>query len=379
MKKKALIVANLVGFVGFLWNDIKLLQTMGYEVEFAANAKVISGENHVKYFEEKGVKFHQLDFSNSNPFSTKNIKAFKQIRKMMKQEQYSFVHCHTPIAGLITRLALAKYRRKGLKVAYTTHGFTFTHLSSKKQWMAYRTIEKIASAFTDTIITINQEDFENAKKLFCKDVRMINGVGVDTDKYHNVTLDIDAYKRKLSLPCDKIMVLSVGELSDRKNHQIIVKALGLMEDKSNYIYVICGREVSGTGIADRLKSLAKEQGVELYLLGHRKDIPEIMHCSDIGAIPSVREGLGLAGIQSLCAQVPLVGTRVQGIKDYIIDGKTGCLCEPFDANAYKEAIKKLSDSKLRDTMKNACYEMALKYDQSVSFKQMQNIYEDILL
>lgn len=288
--------------------------------------------------------------------------------------EFELVHCHTPIAGCITRLAAAKYRLRGTKVLYTSHGFAFTCYSSKKQRCVYYTIEKIVSIFTDTIITINQDDYEKARKFWCKDIRKINGVGVDTAKYHDVVLNVDEYKEKLGLPRDKIMLLSVGELSERKNHQVIVKALGLLPDKEKYIYVICGREIGGNTITNNLKQLAQENDVALYLLGHRSDIPQIMHCSDIGAIPSVREGLGLAGVQSLCAEVPLVGTNVQGIKEYIIDGVTGYLCEPFDAQGYAGAIKKLTDLENRERMKKNCYEIARRFDNRVSHRQMTEIY-----
>ena len=66
------------------------------------------------------------------------------------------------------------------------------------------------------------------------------------------------------------------------------------------------------------------------------DIPEITAISDIGVIPSIREGLGLAGVQSLAAGVPVIGSSVQGIKDYIVDGKDGYLCAPFDDTAFAE-------------------------------------------
>ena len=240
-------------------------------------------------------------------------------------------------------------------------------------------MEKFGSLFTDVIITINNEDYEIAKSMFCKNVRMINGVGVDTKKYHTVDINIDEYKQKLGIPKDKIIVLSVGELSERKNHQIIVKALAEIKNKSDYCYVICGREVDGTGFAEKLKHLAQANGVNLMLLGHRSDIPEIIHCSDIGAIPSVREGLGLAGIQSLSAGVPLIGTEVQGIKDYIIPGKTGFLCAPYDVEGYKNAIIKLSDKNLRNSMNDDCVEMARHFDVNISHNQMRDIYTSVLM
>ena len=378
MSKKALIVANLIGFVGFLWNDIFTLQKLGFEVSFAANGNTIINENHREELKRMGITFHQIDFSSKNPMAKENFTALRELKKIIRQENFSLVHCHTPIAGFLTRVALIPYRRRGIRVIYTTHGFSFTHLSSRKEWMKYYYFEKFVSRFTDTIITINQEDFEIAQKFHCKDVTKINGVGVDTIKYHDVNIDKNKYKQKIGIPENKTVVLSVGELSERKNHQIIIKALGKLENKDEYVYVICGREVGNSGVADRLKKLAEQCGVYLLLLGHRSDIPEIMHCSDIGAIPSIREGLGLAGVQSLCAEVPLVGTNVQGIKDYIIDGVDGFLCDPFDEDGFSQAIIKLSDPSTYKKMKESCYEIAKKFDIKVSSKQMKEIYSSLL-
>lgn len=379
MRKKALVVTNLLGFVGFLWGDIRTLQSLGYEVTFVAEGDLSKNQESQKEFQSIGVRYIPVPMSSKNPLAKQNLQAYKDIKRILGQDRFDLVHCHTPIAGFITRLAARKDRKNGTKVFYTTHGFAFTRYSSVKQWLVYFSIEKFASRFCDAIITINDEDYENAQKMCCSNVRKINGVGVDTARYHDIAVDVVEYREKLGLPTDKIMILSVGELSERKNHQIIIKALGELPAKSDYIYVICGKEVGNSGIAARLKQLAQENGVELYLLGHRYDIPQIMRCSDIGAIPSVREGLGFAGIESLCAEVPLVGTRVQGIKEYIIDGVNGYLCDPFDAHGYAKAISKLSDEQHRRELKNNCYSVAQKFDISVSRSQMMEIYTTLLL
>lgn len=376
-KKKVLITANLIGFVGFLWNNIEVLQKMGYEIHFAADAETISGENHEKELEEHNVIFHQVCFASKSPFSKENMNAFKTMKHILKSHEFDLIHCHTPIAGFITRFAAIGQRRRGTKVIYTSHGFAFTHISPKRDWIIYYTIEKLASLLSDAIITINHEDYNNAKKMWCKNVYHINGVGVDTSFYHNVDINIDEYKKVNGIPTDKIMVLSVGELSARKNHQIIIRALSRLPDKDSYVFVICGREVGGTCFAEMLKKQAENYGVNIMLLGHRSDIPELMHCSDIGAIPSVREGLGLAGVQSLCAGVPLVGSRVQGICDYIFDNITGYLCEPYDEEGYAKAIKKLSDKNTREKMKKNCYDIAKRFDVEVSNAQMAEIYKSV--
>ena len=372
-KKRALILTNYVGFVSFLWNDIKLLTELGYDIHFAAYNPSNINENELTKLKANQVLFINIPFDCKKPFSKINISAFRKIWTLLKKNQYDLIHCHTPIVGFLTRLAALQYR-KNVKVLYTAHGFAFSHLSSKKIWLKYYPLEVFASFFTDIIITINREDFAVAQKMYAKEVRYINGVGVDSNKYSTVSIDRDEYRKMIGVGKEQLMILSVGELSHRKNHQIIIKALSTLENKSRYVYVICGRSMESTGTEYLLKDLAKKEGVNLILLGFRHDIPMITHCSDIGAIPSIREGLGLVGIQSLCAGIPLVGSCVQGIKDYIIDGKTGYLNHPFDYNGFADKIKLLSDEKNRFSMKNDCIEIAKKFDNTISHKQMRDIY-----
>lgn len=102
--------------------------------------------------------------------------------------------------------------------------------------------------------------------------------------------------------------------------------------------------------------------MRVIFLGFRKDIPEINRCADIAVLPSLREGLGLAGIEALASGVPVVGSNVQGIKDYVIDGKTGYLCSPRDADAFADKIQLLSDKEARFSMRKACVEKQKNLD-----------------
>lgn len=377
MKKKALIVANMGGFASFLISDIDMLHKMGYEVTYVANMDALPWEDTKNELLKRNVRNININFDTKNPFSKQNRKAYIELKEILKENYYDLIHCHTPIVGFLTRIAARKTRRNGSKIIYTTHGFAFTDTSSKKSWLIFYNFEKFSSRFCDAIITINKEDYKNAKKMHCKNVYYINGVGVDIKKYIDVDINIEQYKTKLEIDKDKIVILSVGELSERKNHKIIIDAIAKLENKSKYIYIICGNGVDG-GTAEKLKSLAKEKEVDLKLLGFRYDIPQIIKCSDIGAIPSIREGLGLAGIQSLAEGIPLVASNVQGIKDYVIDGETGYLSSPFDSNQFAENINKLTSKEIRSSMSDKCKEVAKQFDISISINQRKEIYEQIL-
>ena len=78
-------------------------------------------------------------------------------------------------------------------VVYTTHGLTFPKGSSLKTKIVYGGVEWICSWMTDGIITINWEDYAQMKKMGCKNVYHINGVGVDTSRYHECQIDRETY------------------------------------------------------------------------------------------------------------------------------------------------------------------------------------------
>lgn len=378
MKKKVLISTALAGFIrSFLMNDIQILQSMGYEVHCAANKNHAGVGEIEKYFEDRGIIFHQIDFSSNKPISKETLISLKQIRNLIEKYDFSIVHCHTPISGAICRLACRKKRKCGMKVIYTTHGFYFHKSSSKKNWIIFKTIEDFMSRFTDMIITINNEDYNNASKMHCKDVRYIPGVGVDINKFRDTSIDKNEYRKKLGIEKDSIVVLAIGELSERKNHQVIIKALGELR-LQNIVFVICGNAITNAETTDLIKKLSIDNGVDTRLLGLRKDIAEICHCADIGVMPSSREGLGLAGIEMLASGLPIVASNVHGIVDYVVDGENGYLCNPYNPHEFAISIKKLLDSNLRNAMNLKCSDSVEGFDKNISYSHMIKIYKDII-
>ena len=377
--KKALIVTALARFTkSFLTNDIVTLQNMGYEVHCAANIHHTGAECMSEYFNEMNVIFHQIDFSSSKPISMKTVKSYKEMVELFKTDKFDVIHCHTPIAGVITRYAGRKQRKNGSVVIYTTHGFYFHKHSSKKTWLIFYTIEDIMSKYCDAIITINKEDYANAKRMHCKRVFYIPGVGVDTKRFRDAVVDRESYRETLGIQQNQILVLAVGELSHRKNHQIIIKALAKVQIPQ-VVFMICGNAITDANTKKELELLAKQKGVNLRLMGLRDDIPEICKCADIGVMPSTREGLGLSGIEMLASGLPVIASSVHGIVDYIIDGVDGYLCDPFDEVEFATAIKKLLNPEKRKAMAENCPKAAEPFDVVHSRKAMQEIYRELLV
>lgn len=377
MEKNALILANTIGMFHFLWTDIDMLNEMGYKVYAMADNRACE-EHTLRMMADRNVTFVDTRIDGVS-LNRNTLNFYKQLKNLLASRHFDLVHCHTPLVGLFARLAARKYRKKGTKVIYTTHGLPYTPMSSRKTFLVYNSLERFASRFCDAIITINHQDYGYMKATHCKKVFLISGVGLDCGRFSNVVVDREEYRRKIGVPVDKIAVLAVGRLIYHKNQMIVVKALAELPDKDEFVFVVCGHETTSDPVARELVELSERCGVQTVFIGFHNDMPEVIAaCADIGVMPSIREGLGMAGLEMLCEGVPLVGSDVQGIREYLKDGETGFSCNPFSADDFSRGIQRLADPELRRRMKPACQAMAKKFDISISMAQRRAIYEEIL-
>ena len=378
-----MIVASVVSFIEWFnkENVHYLHQELGCEVHIACNldymndTDVARTEKYIHTLKQQSIVLHNIAFTRS-PFDPSNINAYKELKALITAEKFDLIHCHTPTVSMMTRLAAKKARKCGSTVMYTCHGFHFHNASSKKNWLLYYPIEKHLSRFCDYIVTINKEDYNRAKTFHCHNVRYIPSVGVDINRIREIKIDKAEKKAQIGVPPDKILIISAGELIERKNHEVIIKALAKLRNPEIY-YALAGKGP----LKDHLANLALDLGVadRVIFLGFRTDVFEIYHAADISVFPSKIEGLGLAGVEAMAAGVPLVSSNVHGILDYVIDGKTGYTIDPKDVDGYAAAIHKLAESpELRESMRADCLKAVEPFEISNALRVMWDIYEEIL-
>lgn len=352
----------------FLIPHIKLLIEQGHEVDVAFSIdQEVKEEIH-----QLGCKVHIVSFTRS-PLNKKNLRAYQELKKILLEEKYEIVHTHTPIASAIARLVC---RDLNIKVLYTAHGFHFYKGAPLLNWLVYYPIEKWLSRFTDVLITINQEDYNVAKKFKNKSLKYIPGVGVNLERF-DLKYSINKTNKKLELdiPIDNLVVLSTGELNANKNHEVVIKALSLMENPK-ITYVVCG-----TGpLESHLKNLSISLGIEnqVKILGYRNDISEVCSIADIFAFPSKREGLGIAAIEAMASGLPIISTDVHGIKDYSIDGVTGFQVKSNTPESYKEMLEKaFKDKQEMNRIGQYNKEFVNQYSLSNVENEIKIIYKEV--
>lgn len=381
--RKVLIVASVVSFIEWFnkENVEYLRKDKQCELHIACNFDYMDDTDeertraYIKKISNEDVVLHNIHFARS-PFCSTNIRCYKELKHIIDSEHFDLIHVHTPTVSILTRIAARKARKHGTIVMYTCHGFHFHNAAPKKNWLLYYPVERFLSRYCDYIVTINKEDYQRAQTFHAPNVRYIPGVGVDLKRIFECQVDRESYKQSIGIPNDGVLLLSIGEMINRKNHKVIVRALAKVNNPNLY-YAICGKGP----LKDYLQNLARELGVadRILFLGFRKDIPELCNTADISAFPSKIEGLGLAGIEAMAAGVPLVSSNVHGILDYVIDGETGYAIAPSDVDGFAKAISTLaSDKRLREKMKPACIEAVQPFDIHNALRTMWNIYDEIL-
>lgn len=375
-KKKALLVTTISGFVPqFEMNNVKILQDMGYEVHYTANYNTPVYTDNNDRLEGTGIVRHQVDFIRS-PFRIfKNIKAYRQLRKVMKCDKYDLVHCHTPMGGVIGRIAAKQ--AKIPYVIYTAHGFHFFKGSPLINWLLFYPVERLLASITDVLITINEEDFDQANKFHIRNkgaVKLIPGVGIDTE-IKSLEVDEDL-KNLLGIDDNKYIVTSVGELTKRKNHQVAIKAMKtVIKNRTDIVYLICG-----TGeLESKLLQLVDELDLNKHVkfLGYRTDIEDILSISDCFLFPSLQEGLPVAILEAMVAGLPVVCSDIRGNRDLIKDGESGYVVEHQSIKKYAECIiKTVSD--IENAKKFGDYNKVRvkKYDKRIVDELMRHVYSE---
>lgn len=377
IRKKILYVTNISsGVTSFSIASVEVAKKLGYEFHLAGNFDGTDQKKLESDEKKYGIYIHQIDLARM-PFSLKNVNAYRQMVKLIKDNQIDYVHCNTPVGGLLGRLAGRKC--KVTKVIYQAHGFHFYAGAPFFNRTVLKWVEQIMAHWTDAVITMNEEDYQAAQKLKLKKngrVFKVHGVGIDLKAFENIDVDFKEKRSELGIKPSDIVCISAGDLIKRKNYGTAIKAVANVKDE-NIHYLICGVGPE----EEKLKRIAIENGIEdnVHFLGFRKDVKELMMISDIFLFTTLQEGLPRSMMEAMACGLPCVASRVRGNVDLLDDGKGGYLCRSRDDKEVAERIKGLcSHEELRKKMKLHNLETIRDYDVSVVEREIEKIYKEIL-
>ena len=373
--KKLLFISNITNSItNFVLPSYYACEKMGIEFHLASNLNNFDYENNPY----KDIVLHNIK-CNRNPLSFDNIYSYKELNRIIKENQIDYIHCNTPIGGVLGRLCASKNKLE--KVIYTAHGFHFFKGAALKNWLLYYPMERLLSSFTDAVVTINDEDFERAKKLNLAhgNIFHIDGVGVNLERFHPISkIEKHEIRKKIGLRDSDFVVLYVAQFIPRKNHQLIIHQI------QNIVKTVPDFKVVFAGNGETLlqcKTLAEQMGVSKYImfLGGRSDIPDLCGMADIHVSPSLQEGLAIGNIEAMATGCPLVLSNIRGHREVCRDGINGYLFDLNDPQKMTDSIIVLFQDKERyELIKATNLHDVHKFSVDCSVKSMAGIYKSVV-
>lgn len=378
MKKRALMYASVASMIQqFNMANIRLLLESGYEVDVVCNLEQGSTITPEKIaamrseLEGMGVRVIHVPIPRKISAIGEIITSFRMSRQIIAQGEYSLIHCHSPIGSVLCRLANRFSGRYGkAKMIYTAHGFHFFKGAPLANWLIFYPMEWFCSWFTDVLITINHEDHDLASRQFrARQVAYVPGIGVDLEKYRPDSSGRAEKLAELGLCGADTILVSVGELSVRKNHEVVLRALAREQDP-HYQYLICGLG----HLKEQLEQLVEELGIRdrVHFLGYRNDIAQILNIANIYVFPSLQEGLPVALMEAMAAGKAVACSRIRGNTD-LIEEQGGILFDPRSVDDCADAIGRMLNADY-EQMGRFNAQKILGFSRETVGRQMADLY-----
>ncbi|EHO21504.1 hypothetical protein HMPREF9466_00361 [Fusobacterium necrophorum subsp. funduliforme 1_1_36S] len=169
-----------------------------------------------------------------------------------------------------------------------------------------------------------------------------------------------------------IILCSIGELTARKNHKIILQALFKLNNK-NIHYMIIGQGRLKQALYDLVKKLKLES--QVHFLGYRTDIKELLSISDLYVFPSIQEGLPVALMEAMATGLPIIASNIRGNRDLIQNGRNGFLVENKIEEYSLKIVELMENPQLRKKISEQAKKDSVQYDRKRIKRMMKKAYE----
>lgn len=261
-------------------------------------------------------------------------------------------HLSGTIPAIIGKILLNK--KYVFNFAYNYESFALIE-EKKFQYLLFKLLKPIALLFAYKVIAANKT--------------IINQIKTDKTVYIPNGVDINFFKpKKESRENRVIRILSIGRLERQKNFINLVKALKGLQVKLIIV---------GTGsLNEKIEEVAKLNKITLELIPkvNNLQMPKVYNSADIFVLPSLSEGHPKVLLEAMSCGLVCIGSNVEGIKEIIIDNKTGILCKP-SVRSIRQAVTYVISRDLRDLGKVARKHIKRHYELKVLLEKEMEVLQ----
>lgn len=308
------------------------------------------------------------------PSPSRDLRALTQVRSLIRAGDFDVVHTHMAKAGAIGRLAAMSVDPRP-RLVHTFHGHVLDGYFSAPAAQAYLRIERWLARRTDVLVAVSDQTRDRLLDLGVgapSQWRVIRP-GSDLDPFLAAEPGRGCHRTRLGVPPDATLVAAIGRLAPVKDHRTLIEAIAQVN-----AHLVIG----GDGpLRPELEEFVRRLGIaeRVHFAGWQRDVPSLLSEVDVVALTSTSEGTPLALIEAQAAGLPVVATDVGGVRDIIVEGRTGFLVKCGDVGSIAAAIERLAaDPELRTRLGAAGRTRVVEnYSQWTSPGQMSELYRDL--
>ncbi len=361
------------GGSGVVATEIGLgLARNGHEIHFITNARparLTSFAENVFLHEVKPIDYPLFEYS---PYETSLA---SKLVDVIKHERLDLLHVHYAIPhAAVAYMAKQILASQGIHIPIVTtlHGTDITIVGIDG---SFAPVVKFSIDQSDGVTAVS--DFlkkETREKLgVVNDIRVIYNF-IDFERFKK--LNKDHFKKAIAPDGEKI-IAHTSNFRKVKRAEDVILAFEKIYKKvpSKLLMIGDGPERS------KLENLCRQIGLcdEIRFLGKQNAVEELLAISDLFMLPSSNESFGLAALEAMACQIPVVSTNVGGIPEVNIHGKTGFMCEVGDIDAMaSHAISLLSNPEMHEQFCHNALTRASEFDIDQILPQYEAYYEEVL-
>ena len=374
MKKKICFAASVPTSINVFWRNQIILCKSLFNVTIASSPK---NKTHLR-----DLKVHYKNLKiDRNPSIFLDFILLIIFYRYLKKKNFYILHTQTPKVGFIFQLA-----GWAAKIPFRIHTFT------GQVWANKRGLSRILLKFFDKIIfylsthiiidSHSQKKFLISENIINKKKSIVFGYGsisgVNIDKF-NTRLKVENLRRKYGIPKNDLIILYIGRLNPDKGIMDLIKAFNILKKShKNLSMVFVGFE-DGIKISDIKEKISKKFQKNFFYFKYSLNPNHFMRLSDILCIPSYREGFGQVVIEAAGCGTPSVVSNIYGLKDAIINNKTGLFFKTKNINNLTKKLNKLIvDKNLRHKMSYEAEKRVKNYFTSrIIDSELINFYKNL--
>lgn len=348
------------------------LADKGYEVHFISSALPARLD-----ITNPNIFFHKVNVQTYPLFQYQpyDIALSSMIYRVVNLYKLDLLHAHYAIPyayAAFTAKQMLKEEDKDIPLVTTLHG---TDITLVGQHPSYKHAVEFSINQSDTITSVSESLKKDTLQLF----KITKEIQVITNFIDNGEFTINTYcQRRQFATDDEKIIIHVSNLRPVKRVGDVLQIFKNVNARVKSMLIIIGEGPDMEVINQFLEEHPDLIG-KVRLLGKVNDLYRILQLSDVFLLPSEQESFGLAALEAMAAETPVISSNAGGIPEVNIQGETGFLAEIGNVEAMSNyTIKLLSDENLLTQMKKNAKDQALRFDLKNILPLYEKMYEDTL-